>query len=535
MKVYEYLKSVFLILIPIVAVHSPNMITSAQVAEPDSGSALGELQFSNSCSAAVSNSFNTAVAMLHSFEFEESKRVFEQVAEEDPTCAMAYWGIAMTYYHPLWAPPSELEFGFGAAAVEEAQNLASDISQREQDYIDAIASFYTNADDTTHRERAQRYEQAMARLVATHSNDREAEIFYALAQLSNADPRDKSYTVQKQVGALLEQWFTEMPNHPGLAHYIIHSYDYPEISDRAVHAADRYLEIASSMPHALHMSGHIYTQLGMWERSVEANLLSVDAAIARAELFELGEGTQNEMHSLDYLVYAYLQQGLNDKALEVVERVASYRGLNLKDGIIAFNSSAIPVRYAIERKDWDVAANIPLLNEEDAANWNDQIVNSQALRYWARVIGAAKRGQIAKAETELLELERIVAATKENERIWGRNTPEVFRMQAAAWLSFAKGENSRAEELLRLAANLEDQTDKSSISPGRVLPAHEQLGDLLLELGRAEEALEEYELSMTFAPERLNSFVGAARAANAANNDELAQYYQQKATIQVVE
>jgi len=352
----------------------------AQEFVPESAITLGEVDFRTTCAANVKASFNTAVAMLHSFEFDESRRVFEQVASEDSNCAMAYWGVAMTYYHPLWAPPSDADLLAGSRALRSAQEISNDVSLREQGYIGAIASFYSYEDGTSHRERALRYEEAMADVVSENPSDSEAEIFYALARLSNADPTDKTYELQKQVGAMLEQKFSAMPNHPGLAHYIIHSFDYPEIAESAVHAADRYLEIATSMPHALHMSGHIYTQLGLWDRSVDANILSVDAAVARAEIFSLGEGTQNELHSLDYLVYAYLQLGLNDKALEVVERVASFSQLDLKDGIIAFNSSAVPVRYAMERQDWEAAANIPLLDEEAKESWNDQLMNSQALR-----------------------------------------------------------------------------------------------------------------------------------------------------------
>ena len=489
---------------------------------------IGEVDFATSCSAEVAETFNVAVAMLHSFEFDESRGVFEQVADAEPTCAMAYWGIAMTLYHPLWAAPSPNELAQGAAAVAKSRELAEQLTPRERLYIDAIGSFFDYEDNSSHGERAQRYEAAMTRVVEENSTDREAEIFHLLARLSNADPTDKSYATQNQTGPLLEALFEEMPDHPGIAHYIIHSYDYPELADRAEHAADRYLEIAQSMPHALHMSGHIYTLLGFWNRAVHANMLSVEAAIERAEILGLGEGTQNELHSLDYLVYAYLQQGANDKALEVVERVASYKNMNMNNGVVAFNATAIPVRYAMERQDWEAAANIPLLDESNSESWNDQIWNSQALIYWARVLGAAKTGKYVQAEAELVELAKISASLQDYERIWGRNTSEVFRLQAAGWLAYAGGENAQAESLMREAAALEDQTDKSSISPGRVLPAHEQLGDLLLEINRPEEALAAYEKSMPYAPERRNTYTGAAQAAAAIGNTELANRYNQK-------
>ncbi|NKB32640.1 MAG: hypothetical protein GKR91_06035 [Pseudomonadales bacterium] len=489
---------------------------------------LGEVHFDTSCASEVEESFNVAVAMLHSFEFDESRLAFEQVATEEPSCAMAYWGIAMTLYHPLWAPPPTSDLEQGATAVANARNLADSSTQREQLYIEAIGNFFDYQDNSSHRERAHGYENSMAQVVEANPNDREAEIFYLLARLSNADPTDKSYAVQNQIGPLFEQLFVEMPEHPGIAHYIIHSYDYPELADRAEQAADRYLEIAKSMPHALHMSGHIYTLLGLWNKAVHANMLSVDAAVNRAQMFDLGEGTQNELHSLDYLVYAYLQQGANNKAREIVERVESFQNLNMNNGVIAFNAVAVPVRYAIERQDWEAAANIPLIEEENTANWNDQIWNSQALIYWARIIGAAKRSEFAQAEADLVELEKISESLQSYERIWGRNTAEVFRLQVTAWLTLEKGEHEGAESLMREAAALEDQTDKSSISPGRVLPAHEQLGDLLAALNRPEEALAAYEESMPHAPERLNTYLGAAKAATATGKTELARSYNQK-------
>ncbi len=514
------LKFLVIALISIPAVSTLN-------AQTDATEAIGEVHFQTSCVPAVTETFDAAVAMLHSFEFDESRLIFERIAADAADCAMAYWGIAMTYYHPLWAPPSAGDLARGAAAVTQARALADRATPRERLYIEAIGGFFDLEDGTPHRERARRYEQAMARLLQDFPTDREARIFHDLARLSIADPTDKTYAVQNRVGPELEALFVEWPEHPGLAHYIIHSYDYPELADRAVHAADRYLDIARALPHALHMSGHIYTLLGMWERAIEGNRLSVDAALRRAEMYGLGEGTQNELHSQDYLVYAYLQRGEDDEALAVVERVAAYDDLSLGNGVVIYNSSAIPVRYAMERKDWELAAQIPLLDE--AKDWvrNDQTMNAQALRYWARIVGAAKTGKMEQAESELTELERIAAELADQERVWGRNTSQVFRLQAASWLALEKGEHAKAEELMHAAARLEDQTDKSSISPGRVLPAHEQLGDLLSILGRPEESLAAYEESLRHAPGRINSIRGAAQAAEAAGDADLARDYHQ--------
>ncbi len=249
---------------------------SSEVAQPASSKepvdALGEVSFPTSCDESVQGEFDSAVATLHSFEFEEARGMFESIAAQDPECAMAHWGVAMTHYHPLWQPPTPNARAAGATAVETAQNLEA--TEREKLYIEAIASFYRDSESVDHRERAVRYEHAMAEVHTQNPDDPEAEIFYALAILSNADPTDKDYAVQKRSGSMLEPLFVKMPNHPGLAHYIIHSYDYPPLAERAVDAAHRYLVFAGSLPHALHMSGHLFTQMGMWEDSLDATTRS---------------------------------------------------------------------------------------------------------------------------------------------------------------------------------------------------------------------------------------------------------------------
>ena len=493
---------------------------------PDTADVIGAVRFETSCDGASQPACDSAVATLHSFEFDEARGMFEVIGSDDPDCAMAEWGVAMTYYHPLWAPPTAQELAGGAAAVAKARSLDAD--ERERLYIEAIGALVDDADTAPHRDRAVRYEEAMARLHMAYPDDTEAEIFHALALLSNADPTDKTYTVQKRTGAMLEPLFVAMPNHPGLAHYIIHSYDYPDLADRAVGAADRYLEIATSMPHALHMSGHIYTQLGMWDESIGANIRSADAARQRAALFGLGEGTQGELHALDYLVYAHLQRGEDDKAESIVDHVDSIQNLNLGNGVVVFNAGAVSVRHAVERHDWEAAAALRPLGEVEATGGNDQSMNAAALRYWARAVGSARSGLVEQAQHDLGEVERLANQMAGQERVWGRNTAEVFRLQAAAWLALAKDEPDRAEDLMRSAVELEDRTDKSSISPGRVLPAHEQLGDLLHALDRPEEALAEYEESMNHAPRRFNTYVGAARAATAAGQPDVARDYYQK-------
>jgi tetratricopeptide (TPR) repeat protein len=370
---------------------------------------------------------------------------------------------------------------------------------------------------------------------AVAPDDAEAEIFYLLAILSNADPTDKTYLVQKRTGGRAEELWAQMPNHPGVVHYIIHSYDYPPLADKAVEAAHRYLEIAPSLPHAVHMSSHIFTQVGMWDESIHANTLSAEAARERGKRTgALTQAQLGEMHALDYLAYAYLQQGRDEKAREVLDHISSIQDLNWENGVAAFNAGAVPARYTLERHQWKDAASLPPPLEAEAVGGGYETQAVIALRYWARAIGASRSGQIEMAEQSLARLTEIAVDLKEHPRVWARNTTEVLRREAAAWIALAKGENEQALELMRSAAALEDETDKSPLSPGRVLPAHEQLGDMLMELGYAAEAQREYEISLGHARERFNSIYGAARAAQAAGDMEAARdYYQQLTDLTV--
>ena len=494
---------------------------------------LGEVSFKTSCVDDVQADFNRAVALLHSFEFEESRGVFSSIADRDKMCAMAHWGVAMTYYHPLWAPPSQSDLENGSAAAATAQSLAS--TEREQAYIEAISAFYRDYETLDHRTRARIYEDAMANVHAVAPDDVEAEIFYLLAILSNADPTDKTYAVQKRTGSRAEELWADMPNHPGLVHYIIHSYDYPPLSDKAVEAAHRYLEIASALPHALHMSSHIFTQVGMWDESIHANTLSAEAARERGKRTgALAQAQLAEMHALDYLAYAYLQQGRDEKAREVLDHINSIADLNWENGVVAYNGGAVSARYTLERRRWEDAASLPPPVEAEQAGGDYQVRALVALRYWARAVGAARSGQIAKAEQDIARLDELAAELYDHPNVWARNTSKVLQLEAKAWLALAKGDDEQALELMRSAAALEDETDKSSLSPGRILPVHEQLGDMLMELGRAQEAQREYEISLGHARERFNSIYGAARAAQAAGEMETArEYYRQLTELTV--
>lgn len=503
-------------------VQSAPMEESQEPAEP--ADVVGEVQFETSCAEEVHEEFNKAVALLHSFEFDESRQMFEGIASRDPECAMAHWGVAMTHYQQ-WNPPSDEAVKLGSEAVARARALEA--TEREKLYIEATGAYF-DGETTTWEQRATRFERAMAGLHEKFPDDEEAEIFYALVMLSGADPRDKTYAVQKRTGAMLEPLFADMPNHPGVAHYIIHSYDYPSLADRAVDAAHRYLDIATSMPHALHMSGHIFTQVGMWEDCIDANVRSAEAARERFDRTGLEYYKGDEIHAYDYLVYAYLQRGQDEKARAIVDHVQSRTDLDWTDPTNAFNAGAAPARYALERRDWEGAASLEPFLVGEKVEGNFQARMSAPVRYWARAIGAARSGRIEQAENDLAELEKRTKEFENHETVWARHTAEVLRLQASAWLALAKDEKDRALELMTAAAELESQTDKSGVSPGRVLPAHEQLGDMLAELDRPEEALAAYETSMLAAPRRFNTYLGAARAAKDAGKPELARDYYAK-------
>ena len=483
----------------------------------------GELGFPVSCDPARQQDFDGAVAALHSFEYQEARARFAAVAERDPGCAMAFWGLAMTEYHPLWEPPTRRELRRGRAALATARSLPA--SDRERLWIEALGAFYDGADEVGHRERAVRHEEGMAHLHRQHPDDREAQVFYALALLANADPADASYAVPRQSGALLEPLFAEMPRHPGVVHYLIQSYDHPPLAGRALAAAQRYLELADSMPHALHVSGHIFTRLGLWEEAIEANARSAEAARARGR--RLGAGTEalrSEVHALDYLVYAQLQRGEDEEAARIAADLESRAGIEWRNGAVAWNAGAIPVRCAVERRDWRQAAVLPALRRAERAGSESGTRAAVVLRTWARALGAARGGDVARGEIEVADLERLAGDVRDSQDAWLRNTSEGLRLQATAWLAQAQGDPVHALDLMRSAAALEDETAEG-IGPGRVLPAREQLGDLLLLQGRPGEALAEYRASLERAARRYRSLLGAARAALAAGEPRVARAY----------
>lgn len=474
---------------------------------------LGSVHFPVSCREPSQRQFDRAVALLHSFWYDEAEKAFRAVAEGERDCVMAHWGIAMSLYHPLWAPPSTAELAKGREAIAAARALTAK-TERERDYLDAIATFYRDSDTIDHRTRALAYANAMEQVARKHPGDKEAAIFYALALDGTALPTDKSYANQKKAGEILTPIFESSPDHPGVAHYLIHSYDYPPLAEQGLTAAQRYAKIAPSSPHALHMPSHIFTRLGLWQESIGSNLDSAKAAKA---------GSAEELHALDYLMYAYLQQGQDTKAKALAERV---RAMSQADESFAaaYALAAIPARYALERRDFALAAR--LAPHPATFPWA-RFRQSEATTHFARAIGLARTGNVAEAQKAVDQLATIRQALADAKDAYWADQVEIQRRAAAAEVAWAEKKHQEALTLLRTAAELEAATEKHPVTPGAVFPARELYAERLLHLSQAEAsmALKEYEGSLAASPNRFNAVYGAAQLVDPAENAQTAAKY----------
>ncbi len=474
--------------------------------------ALGTVHFETTCSAEAQPRFNRAVALLHSFWFPAAIDAFNDVLELDPACAMAEWGIAMARWgNPLGSgrQPQMLVDGWNAVARATAIGAKS---ERERDYIAAVTHLYTDHENTSDRSRGLAYETAMNALVAAYPDDSEAAIFYAMALNGTADLTDKTYAKQLEAAAILEPAYDDQPNHPGIAHYLIHTYDVPALANRAIDAARSYAAIAPAAPHALHMPSHTFTRLGYWQESIDTNIKAADAAIA-------ADSPPEALHAMDYMIYGYLQTGQDAAAREVVGRMNEIRdGIDAGSGygVAGFYAvAAIQARYTLERRDWEAAANLDVLRT--ATPFVDAIV------YFARAMGAARSGDPARAREDVAQLDRA-RDTLGGNSYWATKV-DIHREVAEAWIAFAEGATDDALATMRRAADREDQTEKSAISPGPVAPARELLGQMLLEAGRNEAALEAFQATTAKEPGRFRGIYGAARAAELSGNRELAERF----------
>jgi tetratricopeptide (TPR) repeat protein len=458
---------------------------------------LGKVSFPTSCVPAVQQQFDRGIALLHSFAYTDAEKVFRGVAEQDARCAMAHWGMAMTYFHQLWDPPlSPATIPDGQREILLAQQIGGG-TERERAFINALGLIYQDPGTVAYRTRALNYEHAMKELAAENKKDAEAQVFYALALLANASPADKTHGNQKQATDLLEPLYRAYPEHPGIPHYMIHAYDNAELASRGLPAARDYSKIAPSAPHALHMPSHIFTRLGLWEDSIASNLAARDAAHRQGD-------TGEELHAMDYLTYAYLQSGRETEAGQVVEQLRGMSKLKPGNFKVGYASTAMPIRYAVERGQWADAASVVAPTEAPP-----QVV---AIAVWARGIGLARSGHAADTVAEIEKLQQIEGQLRTSGNDYWAMQVGILRREVMAWSAEARGKPEEAVALLREAADEEDAVEKLPVTPGPIVSAREQLGYLLLQQHQPGLASKEFATALVNAPGRRGALHGAARA-----------------------
>lgn len=482
---------------------------------------FGDVSFSLDCNYDVRKTFDLAISLLHSFEYIEAEKAFVKVVDMDPECAMAYWGITMSIYHSLWAPPSPKELEKGSKLIEIAKSLSN--KELTKKYLNAIGTFYNDWETKDHQTRKLLYEKAMETMYLNNKEDTEIAVFYALAVRSAADPNDKTYSRQKKAGNILDALFKKQPNHPGIAHYIIHTYDYPELAELGLTTARRYAEIAPASAHAQHMPSHIFTRLGLWQESINTNINSASSAVCYAESINPGANWAQEIHAVDYLVYAYLQIGDNKKAFEELKDMQSVTNVFPKNHFaITYALTAMPIRMALENKNWEKAANLELPAIDfpwEELHWE------KAMFHFGKALGYSNTGNINSAESELQSLKILHQNLVEKKDTYKIGQVNIQIHAAEGWINLAKGNKTEALSLMKLAAKLESETSKHAVTPGEVLPADELLGDMLLKLNKPKEALAAYEVNLIGHPNRFNGIYGAAVAAKETGNKEKATLY----------
>jgi tetratricopeptide (TPR) repeat protein len=482
---------------------------------------FGQVDFGLSCEEKVRADFNLATSLLHSFEYAEAEKVFAKVIDGDPECIMAYWGAAMSNFHPLWAPPTNDELTKGSKTVALARKLDTN-KGREAQYLEAIAAIFDNWEKLDHKTRLGKFVTATEAVYNQNPEDKEAAIFYALALRAAADPADKSFEKQKKAGAILSSLFPGEPNHPGIAHYLIHTYDYPELAEMALPAARKYASIASNSAHAQHMPSHIFTRLGLWDESIQSNLNSTEAAKCYAEKLGKEGHWDQELHGMDYLVYAYLQQAKDDKAKEQVDYLATVNNVFPVTFVDAYTFAAVPVRYALERKDWKQAATLELHPTDFP--W-DKFIWQKGIHHFGRLLGAVHMGDRKNADVELAELKRIQSALMTSGKDYEANQVQIQIKSGEAWMNYAFGKKADAIQSMITAADMEDATEKHPVTPGEVAPARELLGDMYMAMGEFKKAGEAYESNLKKRPNRFNSLYGAAVAAKKMGDQLKAKTY----------
>jgi tetratricopeptide (TPR) repeat protein len=481
----------------------------------DAGEKLGNISFPISCAPASQKLFERGVALMHSFGYEEAEAQFVEITQKDPTCAMAHWGIALSLFHQIWERPGEPSLKRGWSEMEQAQKLGAK-TDRERGYISALSDFYRDYGTRDHMQRVAAYSDAMGKLYQQYPNDLEVGAFYGLSLLAAEPPADKSLAARKKAVAVLNPLFLRQPEHPGLAHYIIHACDSPAMAPLGLDAARRYAAIASSSAHAVHMPSHIFARLGLWQEDIDANLKSVALAHPAGEMYMHG----HELHAMHFLTYAYLQTGQEEAARRVVDDskqiIASAPKTGDDNGMLeyyGFATAHFPALYALEMRHWSDAAAL-----EPAASATAQL---QTITYWARTIGAAQLGDVDATRSNAKKFDDAEEATRKTKDAYMLEGPNFPRGEVHAWLAFAERNNDEALRQMREVADLQDKVGKREVD----IPAREMLADMLLTLNRPQEALAEYESALKIDPNRFNGLAGAARSAEMAHQAEKANTY----------
>jgi tetratricopeptide (TPR) repeat protein len=480
----------------------------------------GTVQFTDGCSPQLDSLISFGFALIHHMTFIDAEYTFSKVIEIDPDCFWGHWGKAMTYIHPLWPDvPTEDRMTRGWILAQTALNLASTI--KEKLYGTALASYYEKGKEKTEYERLTAYKNAWRQANEQLPGDIEARLFYVLTRLATVSPDDKSYAEQRDAGAIAEKVLEEIPDHPGGFHYAIHAYDFPPLAMDALRVARGYSEIAPEIPHALHMPTHIFTRLGKWDESIDLNLRSAAAAW---RLPVNGQISAHYFHALDYLVYAYLQQSEYDKVEAIATSIDALSEDFQVHTATAYALAAIKGRMALEYQRWTDAGNL-LLEYESNVPW-EKYPQYEALVYFAQGIGGGRSSnpEIARLSFEKLEALQNVLGDSRASQYW-KVQIEVQKTVVKAWQMYAEKDMEKAKEIMFRAAELEDATEKNPVTPGQLLPVREMLGDLLLEMGLPEDALEQYRLALENSPNRFNSIYGCGIAAQQLGETNTAEEY----------
>jgi tetratricopeptide (TPR) repeat protein len=482
---------------------------------------LGKVDFPISCSATVKSQFNKGLALLHHMMYGQAEKEFETVSKRAPDCAMAYWGIAMTLFHPLWAEPNDDELKKGSQAIKTAKAL-NPPTKREQEYIAAVEAFYKNWEKVDNTKRLGSWEAAQQKVYENNPNDIDAGAFYALSHLATAPKGDRNFTHQKKAGELLEKLRDRAPEHPGLFHYTIHAYDNPMFASRSLAVARDYHKIAPEVPHAQHMPSHIFVRMGLWQNTIEWNKRSADAAKKQSQS---GVLSLHYIHALDYLMYAYLQRAQDRMAQDVLSKINGVE--KYQDSFAsAYGIAAAQARYPLERREWSEAMKLPF-RTHSTFPW-DKYPWYESITYFASGLGAARSGDTVAARSALEMLNTLYdRSVKAGQKYWAVHV-KVQHETVNAWIAFSEGKKDTALRLMRQAADLEDSVDKHPVTPGAVLPARELFGDMLLLSGMYNEALDAYEASLKISPNRFNSLYGAGHAAELEGDLNKAKSYYSK-------